>query len=181
MNLMQKNVLLNEQVIDENAILSNVYKENYKLFFTTAFDILKCKAAAEDTIQEIMCKCIEMHICRYIKDVASYIGKAVHNISINKLKHEKYKAGRLAMLAYMKTSGIDDKTLSTIERRELQQKIDNAHKKLRGLQSWVFQLVYIDELPRKQAAIILGITTQVLYNALYKANKQLRKELANAL
>src|SRR6185436_12780469 len=85
----------------DEAAFEQVFKTHYKNLQAYAFTILKDEADAEEMVQQVFFKLWERsgHLS-FSGPVAAYLYRAVHNESLNFLKHQKVKVGHQLHVAY---------------------------------------------------------------------------------
>jgi RNA polymerase sigma-70 factor, ECF subfamily len=165
---------------DEKAF-EQVFKHHYKLLHAYAYTLLKDDAAAEEMVQNVFYKLWErtdgLHIAG---SLAAYLYRAVHNESLNYLKHQKVRAEHSLRVSYHMDSRGESAT-RTLRMKELEEKLRTALAELPEGCRTVFQLSRFEELKYSQIAEVLGISIKTVENQMGKALKLLRTQLAEFL
>ncbi len=171
--------LLNKR---NDAAFDQVFKTYFKCLHSYAYTILKNDAEAEDIVQKLFVKLWERDEDLYSipGSLSAYLYRAVHNESLNYLKHQKVKASYQLHVAYsMKNE--TEQPAKKIFASELEQKIQEALNQLPEQCRTIFQMSRFDELKYREIADKLGISIKTVENHMGKALKLLRIKLAEFL
>jgi len=178
--------LKNEQiasllVVRNEAAFELVFKTHYKNLYVYALTMLKDEDEAEETVQQVFFKLWERSEQLNIDGpVAAYLYRAVHNESLNFLKHQKVKESHRLHVAYSmknKSEQPQEKILS----KELENKFKDALNELPEQCRTVFQLSRFENLKYKEIAEKLQISVKTVENHMGKALKLLRIHLIDFL
>jgi RNA polymerase sigma-70 factor, ECF subfamily len=162
------------------AQFEDVFKAHFKNLHIYAVTIIKDDAAAEEIVQNVFFKLWEKRgQVKIEQSLTSYLYRAVHNESLNYLKHAKVKAAHQAHAG--QNSHIQDNTTDPAALKELRQKIDAALNELPEQCRTVFQLSRFEGLKYRMIADELGISVKTVENHMGKALKLLRTKLAEFL
>jgi RNA polymerase sigma-70 factor, ECF subfamily len=165
---------------DEKAF-EQVFKHHYKPLHAYAYTLLKDDAAAEEMVQNVFYKLWErtdgLHITG---SLAAYLYRAVHNESLNYLKHQKVRSEHSLRVSYH-MDGRGESATRTVRMKELEEKLRTALAELPVGCRTVFQLSRFEELKYSQIAEVLGISIKTVENQMGKALKLLRTRLAEFL
>ena len=165
---------------DERAF-EQVFKQHYKPLHAYAFTLLKDDAAAEEMVQNVFCKLWERQDGLHITgSIAAYLYRAVHNESLNYLKHQKVRTEHSLRVSYH-MDGRGESATRTVRMKELEEKLRTALNELPEGCRTVFQLSRFEELKYSQIAEVLGISIKTVENQMGKALKLLRTQLAEFL
>lgn len=165
---------------DESAF-EQVFKTHFKNLHAYAFTMLKDDAEAEEVVQQVFFKLWERAGHLTISgSVAAYLYRAVHNESLNHLKHQKVKTGYRLHVAYsMKNQeGQEPEKIMT---RELDHKFREALNELPEQCRTVFQLSRFEDMKYREIADKLDISVKTVENHMGKALKILRARLVDFL
>ncbi|HET6994242.1 MAG TPA: RNA polymerase sigma-70 factor, partial [Chitinophagaceae bacterium] len=146
-----------------------------------AFTMLKDEAEAEEMVQQVFFKLWERseHLS-FSGSLAAYLYRAVHNESLNFLKHQKVKASHQLHVAYsMKNKS--EQAQPKIIRKELETKFREALNELPEQCRTVFQLSRFEDMKYKEIADKLEISVKTVENHMGKALKILRTKLVDFL
>lgn len=159
---------------DRVSQFEHVFKTQFRKLHDYAWRILKDEAAAEEMVQQVFYKLWERPGLPE-GSLTAYLYRAVHNESLNYLKHQKVKAGyeKQALTAQHREDAKDNTGL-----RELREKIDLALNELPEQCRTVFQLSRFEELKYREIADKLGISVKTVENHMGKALKILRNKLS---
>jgi len=168
-------------VVRDEAVFELVFKTHYKNLHSYAFTILKDEDEAEEMVQQVFFKLWERSEKLTIEGpIAAYLYRAVHNESLNFLKHKKVKeTHRLHVVYSMKNKS--EQPQGKILSKELENKFKEALNKLPEQCRTVFQLSRFENLKYKEIAEKLQISVKTVENHMGKALKLLRIHLIDFL
>lgn len=165
---------------DEKAF-EQVFKQHYRALHAYAFTLLKDDAAAEEMVQNVFCKLWERTDGLQINGpIGAYLYRAVHNESLNYLKHLKVRSEHSLRVSYQ-MDGRGESASRTLRAKELEEKLRAALNELPEGCRTVFQLSRFEDLKYSQIAEVLGISIKTVENQMGKALKLLRTRLAEFL
>jgi len=177
-------VLPDEQIAQllakrDEAAFEQVFKTHYRNLHAYAFTILKDEDEAEETVQQVFYKLWERSDnLNFSGSIAAYLYRAVHNESLNSIKHQKVKANYQLHVAYsMKNKSEQEQTKWT--EKELEGQFRKALNKLPEQCRTVFQLSRFENLKYKEIAEKLDISIKTVENHMGKALKLLRTKLVD--
>jgi RNA polymerase sigma-70 factor (ECF subfamily) len=165
----------------DKAAFEQVFKTHYKNLYAYAFTILKDESEAEEMVQQVFFKLWERseHLS-FSGSIAAYLYKAVHNESLNFLKHQKVKETHRMHVAYsMKNKS--EQPQGKIVGKELEHKFREALNELPEQCRTVFQLSRFEDMKYKEIAGKLDISIKTVENHMGKALKLLRTKLVDFL
>jgi RNA polymerase sigma-70 factor, ECF subfamily len=176
---------LNETVIIEllgernERAFEQVFKSHFRTLHAYAFTILKDEAVAEEMVQNVFYKIWEKtEQLNITGSISAYLYRAVHNESLNYLKHLKVRSVYQSQaLWHMK--GESDNASKRVLMKELENKLHEALNDLPEQCRLVFQLSRFEELRYREIAGKLGISVKTVENQISKALKILRMKLAD--
>ena len=165
----------------DEAAFEQVFKTHYKNLHAYAFTMLKDEDEAEEMVQQVFFKLWEQseHLS-FSGSVAAYLYRAVHNESLNFLKHQKVKANHQLHVAYSmknKSEQVQGKLIT----RELEKKFREALNELPEQCRTVFQLSRFENMKYKEIAGKLDISIKTVEKHMGKAFKLLRTKLVDFL
>ena len=165
----------------DEAAFELVFKTHYKNLYAYAFTILKDEDEAEETVQQVFFKLWERSEQLSIPgSVAAYLYRAVHNESLNFLKHQKVKEGHRLHVAYsMKNKS--EQPQGRMIKKELEEKFREALNELPEQCRTVFQLSRFEDMKYRDIAGKLDISVKTVENHMGKALKILRTKLVDFL
>ena len=177
-------VLPDEQIAQllakrDEAAFEQVFKTHYRNLHAYAFTILKDEDEAEETVQQVFYKLWERSDnLNFSGSIAAYLYRAVHNESLNSIKHQKVKANYQLHVAYsMKNKSEQEQTKWT--EKELEGQFRKALNELPEQCRTVFQLSRFENLKYKEIAEKLDISIKTVENHMGKALKLLRTKLVD--
>lgn len=165
----------NEQAFEK------IFKSHFKNLLAYSCTMLREEAAAEEVVQNVFYKLWERHQQLNISgSVAAYLYRAVHNESLNYLKHKK------VVSIYQSQSARDMKAQSDsaskrVFLKDLEAKLHQALNELPEQCRIIFQMSRFEELKYREIADRLDISVKTVENQMGKALKQLRTKLADFL
>ncbi len=178
--------------LDEGSIISllakrnekafeQVFKTHFKSLHAYAFTIVRDEMVAEELVQNIFFKLWERPESLSISGpVAAYLYKAVHNESLNHLKHLKVRQKHQShVLHQMKNE--TESAAKKIAFKELEGKLQKALQELPEQCRTIFQLSRFEDLKYREIADRLKISPKTVENQMGKALKLLRLKLIDFL
>ncbi|KAK6021514.1 RNA polymerase sigma-70 factor, partial [Ostertagia ostertagi] len=161
---------------DEQAF-EQVFKTHFKSLHAYAFAMVKDSDEAEEIVQQVFFKLWDKSdLHAFSGSISAYLYRAVHNESLNYLKHQKVKARHQLHVAYsMKQEQQTDKV--NMMSKELETKYREALNELPEQCRTVFQLSRFENMKYREIADNLGISVKTVENHMGKALKLLRTKL----
>ena len=168
-------------VVRDEAAFELVFKTHYKNLYAYALTILKDEDEAEETVQQVFFKLWERSEQLNIEGpIAAYLYRAVHNESLNFLKHQKVKQAHRLHVAYSMKNKSEQPQAKMIS-KELEGKFREALNELPEQCRTVFQLSRFENMKYKEIAEKLQISVKTVENHMGKALKLLRTQLIDFL
>jgi RNA polymerase sigma-19 factor, ECF subfamily len=165
---------------DETAF-EQVFKTHFKRLHAYAFTILRDEVEAEEMVQQVFFKLWERNENLSLSgSVSAYLYRAVHNESLNYIKHQKVRSNHQLHVAYSMKNEVEHPAKKVIA-GELEKKIHTALNELPEQCRTIFQMSRFDELKYREIADKLGISVKTVENQMGKALKLLREKLADFL
>jgi RNA polymerase sigma-70 factor, ECF subfamily len=165
---------------DESAF-EQVFKSHFKNLHAYAFTILKDPDEAEEIVQQVFFKFWERTETISISgSVTAYLYRAVHNESLNYIKHQKIKSNHRLHVAYSMKNETDNASKKILD-NELQGRLHVALNELPEQCRTIFQMSRFDELKYREIADKLEISVKTVENQMGKALKLLRAKLVDFL
>ena len=165
---------------DETAF-EQVFKTYFKRLHAYAFTILRNEEEAEEMVQQVFFKLWERNENLSLTgSVSSYLYRAVHNESLNYIKHQKVRSNHQLHVAYSMKNEVEHPAKKVIA-GELEKKIHAALNELPEQCRTIFQMSRFDELKYREIADKLGISVKTVENQMGKALKLLRAKLVDFL
>jgi len=158
-----------------------VFKTHYKNLHAYAFTIVKSQTAAEEIVQNVFYKLWEKR-AQLPPDVQlkAYLYRAVHNESLNQLKHDKVKS-RYQLHAVSREQEHAQPASKKVMFTELEKHLRDAMNELPEQCRTIFQMSRFQELKYREIADELGLSVKTVENQMGKALKILRSRLAEFL
>ena len=157
----------------ELSQFEQLFKSNHERLCNLSFKIVGERDTSEDLVQELFIKIWNKRETLAIQETKSYLNKSIVNASLNYLKSAKNRR--------LMTTAIPDVGLNATEEElkatELQNKIDLAIKTLPAKCQTIFALSRFENMPSKEIAAHLDISTKTVDNQIGIALAKLRKEL----
>ena len=171
-NVHEGNDIANAWMEDEKAF-EQLFKANYQSLCRRAFTLLKDMNEAEETVQQVFVGVWEKRREMQVKEsIKGYLFKAVHNASLNRIKHRNV---RMRYVQEVQTLYQSDPPVTEISlANELQSRISSAIESLPEQCRMVFKLSRFEEMKYAEIAAHLGISIKTVENQMGKALKILR-------
>lgn len=165
---------------DENAF-EQVFKTYFKKLHAYVCTLLKDDAFAEEIVQQVFFKLWDRADTISIGgSVAAYLYRAVHNESLNHIKHQKVKVTHQLHVAYSMKNHTEP-AAKTLQAKELEQKIKTVLNELPEQCRTIFQMSRYEEMKYREIADALSISVKTVENQMSKALKILRDRLTEYL
>jgi RNA polymerase sigma-70 factor, ECF subfamily len=165
---------------DESAF-EQVFKTHFKRLHAYAFTILRDEVEAEEVVQQVFFKLWERNENLSLTgSVSAYLYRAVHNESLNYIKHQKVRSNHQLHVAYSMKNEVEHPAKKVLA-GELEKKIHSALNELPEQCRTIFQLSRFDELKYREIADKLGISVKTVENQMGKALKLMRAKLVDFL
>ena len=169
------------KILETEAAFELVFKSHFKALHAYACTMVKEVEAAEEIVQNIFLKLWEKKDSLNIdSSIKAYLYKAVHNESLNVLKHKKVKTAYQIHTAYQMKNETDNAAKKVLT-AELEAKLRVALNKLPEQCRTIFQLSRFEELKYKEIANQLGLSVKTIENQMGKALKIMRLEMSEFL
>lgn len=167
--------------VSNEAAFEKVFKLYFKSLHAYAFTFTKEKATAEEIVQNVFFKIWEKNSHLQMDDsLKSYLYRAVHNESLNHIKHEKVKSSfQSGYSGY--TEFTDADASEVIIAAELEDAIQKSIDQLPAQCRLIFQMSRFEQLKYQQIATQLNISIKTVENQMGKALKVLRQKLVEYL
>ncbi len=165
----------------DQSTFEKLFKTYFKQLHAYAFTMLRDEADAEEMVQQVFFKLWERNdTLSFPGSVAAYLYRAVHNESLNFIKHRKVKSNHQLHVAYSMKNDVEHPAKKILA-GELEKKIHAALEELPGQCRTIFQLSRFEELKYREIADKLGISVKTVENQMGKALKLLRLKLVDFL
>ncbi|MFH6991013.1 RNA polymerase sigma-70 factor [Flavobacterium sp. FlaQc-48] len=163
------------------AAFEKVFKMYFKNLHAFAYTFMKDDIIAEEIVQNVFFKIWEKKDQLQIDDsLKAYLYRAVHNESLNHLKHLKIKNSfQLQYSDPMEPS--DQDASSQMIATELENDIQKAINELPQQCRTIFQMSRFEQLKYQQIADHLNISIKTVENQMGKALRVLRSKLVEYL
>ena len=163
------------------SAFEQVFKEYFKRLHAYAFTFLKDEVMAEEVVQNIFCRIWEKRDRLDTKgSVKSYLYRAVHNESLNYLRHVKVKTEHEEYYSDRISMGYEHSEEKVVA-SELEKQIDKALTELPQQCRIIFQMSRFEHLKYQEIADQLGISIKTVENQMGKALKLMRLKLVEFL
>lgn len=159
-----------------------VFKSHFKNLHAYACTIIRDTIPAEEIVQTIFLKLWERREeTAILENVSAYLYRAVHNESLNYLRHLKVRTAyqHHAMRQHKQTE--QEKPAEKVLLGELEKRLETALKELPEQCRTIFQLSRFEDLKYREIADRLGLSVKTIENQMGKALKLLRLKLVDFL
>ena len=165
----------------DEAAFEQMFKTHFKRLHAYAFTILRDEIQAEEMVQQVFFKLWERNDNLSLTgSISSYLYRAVHNESLNYIKHQKVRSNHQLNVAYSMKNEVEHPA-KKIMAGELEKKIHSALNELPEQCRTIFQMSRFDELKYREIADKLGISVKTVENQMGKALKLMRVKLVDFL
>ncbi|HEY5967750.1 MAG TPA: RNA polymerase sigma-70 factor [Chitinophagaceae bacterium] len=165
----------------DEAAFEQMFKTHFKRLHAYAFTILRDEIQAEEMVQQVFFKLWERNENLSLTgSVSSYLYRAVHNESLNYIKHQKVRSNHQLNVAYRMKNEVEHPA-KKIMAGELEKKIHSALNELPEQCRTIFQMSRFDELKYREIADKLGISVKTVESQMSKALRLLRVKLVDFL
>ncbi|HEU4472356.1 MAG TPA: RNA polymerase sigma-70 factor [Flavisolibacter sp.] len=178
---LNETVLIDQLQRRDEAAFEQVFKTYYKNLHAYAFATLKDDILAEEMVQNVFCKLWERTENLSIQgSIAAYLYRAVHNESLNYLKHLKVRSEHQLFVSHRKEN-VSESGAKKLQAKELESQLRKAMNELPEQCRTIFQMSRFEELRYREIAERLNISVKTVENQIAKALKILRSRLADFL
>ena len=165
----------------DEAVFEHVFKSNFRSLHLYAFTMLKDEAAAEEMVQNVFYKLWERaHNLSIAGSIRAYLYRAVHNESLNYLKHVKVRTQHHGHISRSMDQS-PEAASKKIHLTELEEHLHQALNELPEQCRTIFQLSRFGGLRYKEIADRLEISAKTVENQMGKALRLLRLKLVEFL
>ena len=165
----------------DERIFEDTFRKYYQSLCNYANSILKEMDEAEEVVQNLFLSIWEKRTDLEINvSLKSYLYRAVHNHCLNRIKHLKIREEYQQYATNFYDSSYESVS-QTVMTNELEQKIEEAIRKLPEQCRLIFRMSRFDELKYHEIAKQLELSPKTIENQIGKALKFLRIELAEYL
>jgi len=165
----------------DEAAFEQMFKTHFKRLHAYAFTILRDEIQAEEMVQQVFFKLWERNENLSLTgSVSSYLYRAVHNESLNYIKHQKVRSNHQLNVAYSMKNEVEHPA-KKIMAGELEKKIHLALNELPEQCRTIFQMSRFDELKYREIADKLGISVKTVESQMSKALRLMRVKLVDFL
>lgn len=165
----------------DGQAFEQVFKTHFKNLHAYAFSMIKDPDEAEEIVQQVFFKLWDRSdSLSFAGSLTAYLYRAVHNESLNYLKHEKVKARHQLHVAYSMKQEQQAQPGNTMS-RELEARFREALNELPEQCRTVFQLSRFEDMKYREIADKLDISVKTVENHMGKALKLLRTKLVDFL
>jgi RNA polymerase sigma-70 factor (ECF subfamily) len=161
-----------------------LFKDHFKSLHAYAYTFLKDDEQAEEVVQNVFCRVWEKRDqLKTDGSIKAYLYRAVHNESLNYLKHQKVRASFGVYYAdeMEQNTGGDEPASKKLMAAELQRHIEKAMSELPEQCRIIFQLSRFEQLKYQQIADQMGLSIKTIENQMGKALRVMRQKLAEFL
>ena len=165
----------------DEAAFEQMFKTHFKRLHAYAFTLLRDEIQAEEMVQQVFFKLWERNENLSLTgSISSYLYRAVHNESLNYIKHQKVRSNHQLNVAYSMKNEVEHPA-KKIMASELEKKIHSALNELPEQCRTIFQMSRFDELKYREIADKLGISVKTVESQMSKALRLLRVKLVDFL
>lgn len=166
----------------DGQVFEKVFKAHFKSLHAYACTLLDNEAIAEEMVQQVFYKLWERKEQVLVHtSLKAYLYRAVHNESMNHLKHRKVKSTHQTYAMQQQNHQHERNAAEQLAGKELESKIREALNDLPEQCRTIFQLSRFEELKYREIAEQLSLSVKTVENQMGKALKLMRLKLADFL
>jgi RNA polymerase sigma-70 factor (ECF subfamily) len=159
-----------------------VFRSHFKSLHSYACTLLRDPTAAEEVVQHVFVRLWEKKEEIEIREnISVYLYRAVHNASLNQLKHLKVRSAYQSYAMRRHTPNDHEKASGKLMLGELEQRLEKALLELPEQCRTIFQLSRFEDLKYREISDKLGLSIKTVENQMGKALKLLRLKLVDFL
>lgn len=163
-------------------LFEQVFKTHFKSLHAYACTLIKDPASGEEVVQNVFLKLWEKKdTIDMLENIAAYLYRAIHNESLNYLKHLKVKSAYQSFAMRRPSQNDPEQASEKIKLGELESRLGKALNELPEQCRTIFQLSRFEELKYREIADQLGLSVKTVENQMGKALKILRLKLVDFL
>jgi RNA polymerase sigma-70 factor (ECF subfamily) len=163
-------------------LFEQVFKSHFKSLHSYACTIMREPLMAEEIVQNIFVKLWEKKEDITIREnISVYLYRAVHNESINYLRHLKVRSAYQSHAMRQNIQNEREKPAEKVVLGELEKKLEQALRELPEQCRTIFQLSRFEDLKYREIADRMGLSVKTIENQMGKALKILRLKLVDFL
>ncbi len=156
-----------------------LFNTHYKALVGYGRTIVKDQEEAEDIVQQVFVSVWEKRTTMIVHtSFRAMLYSAVHNASLNRIKHQSVKREHAR---HVTLTGTSIGSSYEMQYRELQTRINKAIDQLPEQCARIFKMSRFDELKYQEIADKLGLSVKTVENQMGKALKVLREDLKEYL
>jgi len=172
--IQNKDSIREKMMVSQKSEIEEMFLKYHKEWCLLSYRYLENMPEAEDMVQDVFVKILMRKRHNEIINLKSYIGTAVRNTSIKKIKRTK-KLEKINDYNLIAAPSYEQEMIDV----ELKNKAKDAIDLLPEKSKRVFQLCVLHDLKYENAADILGISINTVKFHLKKAFKMLRLHYKN--
>jgi RNA polymerase sigma-70 factor (ECF subfamily) len=166
----------------DGQVFEKVFKAHFKSLHAYACTLLDSEAIAEEMVQQVFYKLWERKEQVVVHtSIKAYLYRAVHNESMNHLKHRKVKSTHQTYAMQQQSHQQERNATERLAGKELETRIREALNELPEQCRTIFQLSRFEELKYREIADQLNLSVKTVENQMGKALKLMRLKLADFL
>jgi len=183
MGSFDENILIEKALKGDVQSFELIVRNYHMMVYTLAYRVLKSKEEAEELAQDVFMKVYSsLHKFSRKSKLSTWIYRITYNTSINKFKSQKRNIDTIEIdnsieynISYSPNAHHD---VSVEEKRKI---INDSILKLSETERIIITLYYYEELPVKEIAEIVGISSQNVKVKLYRSRQKLMVELKDKI
>lgn len=163
------------------SAFEQVFKTHFKNLHAYAITLVGDETEAEEVVQQVFFKLWDRaETLNLSGSIAAYLYRAVHNESLNYLKHQKVRSKHQLHVVHS-IKNYPEHSAGRMMTKELESKFQSALNELPEQCRTIFQLSRFEELKYREIATRLDISVKTVENQMGKALKILRTKLVEFL
>lgn len=168
---------------NKNAFL-NIYHENYNILFSYGFSLTCDKELTKDCIQEMFLEIwnTRVSINKDVENVSSYLctwlRRKISRIQSRIIKKRSFE--EFSKNFEHNEPSYEEMLIAFQETEEKKEKLTRGLNNLTKKQLEIIRLKFFENLSYAEIAVKTTLTTRTVYNTIYLAIQQLRKDISMA-
>ena len=181
------NILLRKLRRGDQQVFRELFDTYYQRLYLYAFGYVDDEKDAEDIVQDLFFHLWERHRDLDIfSSISAYLFRAVHNKSIQYLRHKKVETGyrerhRLKLAEAEILYGTTDFSFSNVQVEEIQQLLERAYNELPEKAKQIFKLSREENQTNKDIAKHLNVNIKTVEYHMTKSLRTFRSALRDYL
>ena len=171
--------LIERILAGDTKAFEEIVTEYHKMVYTLAFRVLKNHEEAQEIAQDVFLKVFQsLNKFKMGSKLSTWIYRITYNTSLNRFKSQKREVKTVDIDGYNEQDFLNSQNaLDNMSMKEKRKIINESLLKLPEADKIIVTLYSYEELPIKEIADIVGISTHIVKIKLYRSRQKLYVEL----